>query len=515
MSFQELQQDVFNVVPENKKLILRDYQEQAINNLRKSIASGHKRIILQQEVGSGKTVAASEIMRLASEKQRKTLFLAPRRQLIYQTYETLKGFGINCGMIMSGERAFHQPFAQVGSVDTITTRLRNGTMDLPEADTVIVDEAHAMFSKNRLELFDRYPFVIALSATPCLANGKGMGGFYTDLILGPSTQELIDGGNLVPMKYFGADAPDLEAVGLNSDGDYIESQLAEASDKPELIGSIYRNYKRIAGDRPTAIFAVNRKHAQSIYDEFLSHGIKCDYIDAFTTTEERDAIKHRMEKGITKVVINILVMAFGTNWPFISCVIVARVTRNIAAWRQMLGRGSRPHELSGKIDCYVIYHGKNFDDLGRLEDEIEWSLDDKETVRERREAKKKKENEPKEQKCPECNTMFKGRRTCPACGFQHIKEGEQIPYHEADLVELKSNPKPTPVDKSQFYAELLGYAMKHKKSTSFALAIFRDKFKEWPYNKNSIKPIEPSKETIGYIKHARIKWVKGKGSKAA
>lgn len=490
--------EVVNVI---KELELRGYQTDLVDLVRKSIMAGHKRILLQLWVGGGKTIISAEIMKLAAVKLKRSLFVAPRRQLVYQSSETFTSYGINNGMIMAGEQRFNQPLIQVGSIDTITCRVNSGKIELPQADFLIVDEAHAVFSKERLKILSQYKIVIGITSTPALANGKGMGSFYTDMVQGPTMKEMVDMGFLVPMRYFGADAPDLAAVKLNADGDYQERALAEASDKPELIGAIYDNYKKIAGNRSTLIFAVNRKHAQSIFQEFLSHGVKADYIDGNTETEERDAIRDRVISGETKVVINIVVLAFGTDWGIFSCVIIARVTKNISAWIQMIGRGSRLHP--GKNDCYVIYHGTNWDELGRIDDDIEWSLDDKTTVKERKEKAKKESSEGKDITCRDCSFVFRASKSCPRCGCTMIQRGEAIPTHAATLVELTKVEKFTPAQKQQFYSELIGFCRRHSKPDSFGLAIFKEKYSEWPFRKN-IPASEPSIETLNYIKSRQI-----------
>lgn len=489
---------------------LRDYQAKLVADVRSSLARGNSHVIMQSHVGSGKTVIATEIMRLAVEKRKRVLFLAPRRQLIYQTVETLQAYGINAGMIMAGERRFSMPLVQVASFDTITARVGAGRMELPEADIVIVDEAHMCVSPARIKVLSHYKMVIGLTATPALANGKGMGFFYQDIVESLSMAEMVKQGYLVPMRYFIGEAPDLSHVGLNADGDYIEKQLAEATDTPTLIGDIYTNWRRIASDRTTLIFAVNRRHAVHIHDEFLSHGVASAYIDGDTPKEERENIRQAVEAGRVQVVINIGVMVAGVNWPRISCVIIARPMRNIANWMQCLGRGARLHWT--KEDCIVIYHGSNFDELGMIDDPIEWSLDDKTTVRERKEKAKKEAKEPKDITCGDCGTVFKARRSCPNCGYEMIASGEEIPVHQADLQEIK---KIKSVDKSRFYAELLGYCQKTGKRTSYALAVFKERFGAWPYGKKSIAPIEPSQEVLNYIKSRQIAFAKAKAKAVA
>jgi superfamily II DNA or RNA helicase len=487
-------------------MILRDYQEKLIHDVRESIRKGHKRILMQLWVGGGKTVISAEIMKLAYAKYKRSLFIAPRRQLVYQASETFTNYGINNALIMAGELQFNQPLVQVASIDTLVTRIKNGRMSYPDAAIVIQDEAHAAMSEERLKILGHYPLVIGITSTPALANGRGMGSFYTDIVEGPTMKEMVDNGFLVPMRYFGAESPDLANVKLNSDGDYQEKGLAEASDKPELIGAIYDNYKRIAGDRTTLIFAVNCKHAQHIHNEFLSHGVNSDYIDAHTDTDERAAIKRRVESGQTKVIVNIGVMAFGVDWPIISCVIIARVTRNISTWIQYLGRGTRLYP--GKSECICIYHGDNFLELGMIDEPIEWNLEDKTTIKERKEKAAKEAKEPKEITCKQCGYIFKSRRDCPKCGCKMIPFGEAIPFHKADLIELTKPEKFSSEYKETFYRCLLGYARQHRYKEGWAYWQYKEKFGVGPAWKKEMR--EPSADVINWIKYQNIKKAKAR-----
>jgi superfamily II DNA or RNA helicase len=206
--------------------------------------------------------------------------------------------------------------------------------------------------------------------------------------------------------------------------------------------------------------------------EFVSHGVAAEYIDAFTDDDEREAMKQRVMTGVTKVVVNIGVMAFGTNWPIISCVIVARNTRNISSWIQMVGRGTR--KFPGQKDCIVIYHGANFDDLGRLEGITSWDLNPNETIRERQERiKKAKEvKEKKDITCQNCGYVFKSARACPQCKHKNASKGEKVPIHEAKLERVE----PEKTGRRDFYAQLLGYAREHGYKYGWAGYTFRNKY---------------------------------------
>ena len=101
---------------------LRPYQESAIAALRTSLRSGKRRPILVSPTGSGKTVVATEVIRMAREKSRSVLFLAPRRELIYQASERFGNAGIRHGVIMAGEPRDIMADVQIASFDTLHAR---------------------------------------------------------------------------------------------------------------------------------------------------------------------------------------------------------------------------------------------------------------------------------------------------------------------------------------------------------------------------------------------------------
>jgi DNA repair protein RadD len=56
---------------------LRDYQQDAIEALRASLASGKKRPVVQMPTGAGKTICAAEIVRMARLKGNSVIFTVP------------------------------------------------------------------------------------------------------------------------------------------------------------------------------------------------------------------------------------------------------------------------------------------------------------------------------------------------------------------------------------------------------------------------------------------------------
>jgi len=90
----------------------------------------------------------------------------------------------------------------------------------------------------------------------------------------------------------------------------------------------------------------------------------------------------------------------------------------------------------------------------------------------------------------------------------NIALGEALPFHEVDLVEIKQ--VDSPKYKENFYAMLLGYCKEKGKTDKYALAIFRQRFDAWPYNKKHITPTPPDKEVKDYITSRNIAYAKRK-----
>src|SRR5688572_9143004 len=123
----------------NRKLHL--HQTRAIDLLRQSLAGGHRRPLLQLPTGAGKTVIAAAIVESALAKGNRVLMTVPLLSLVDQTVERFAENGIHAVGVMQGMHPATdctQP-VQVASAQTLRRRA------IPEADLVIVDEAHKQF----------------------------------------------------------------------------------------------------------------------------------------------------------------------------------------------------------------------------------------------------------------------------------------------------------------------------------------------------------------------------------
>ena len=480
------------------KAVLRDYQTDAIGKLRKSLSSGHKRPVVQMPTGAGKTIAAAEIVRMARSKDKRVLFCVPSISLIDQTVEKFERHDIwELGVIQSmHERTDPSQPVQVCSVQTLARRKL-----LPEADLVIVDECHVMFKFYETwfssEQWKDVP-VVGLTATPW---AKGMGRLYDDLIIGTTTQELIDLKHLSDFKVFAPASPDLSGVSVVA-GDYNKLQLGKAMDKAPLVADIVSTWLEKGENRPTICFAVNRTHAKHIQTLFLEAGVPTGYMDAYTDLLERAEIAKQFADGDLRVVCNVGVLTTGVDWD-VRCIILARPTKSEILYTQMIGRGLRTAE--GKDHCLVLDHSDTTLRLGFVTDISYDRLDDGAG----RGAVQREKAIPLPKACPKCTFLKPPRtQTCPSCGFK-AEAVDKVASVTGTLAELTRDGKKqvsayTTKEKETFYGELRGYAIGKGFKDGWAYWAYKDKFGVGPANTFKGIALSPSSATLSWIRHRNI-----------
>lgn len=474
---------------------LRQYQVDSINDLRKAILKGHKRIVLQLATGGGKTTIASEMIRKANEKGKKCLFLADRIELVEQTSKRLDYEGIDHGIIMGNhERYKPHSINQVCSPQTLARRAT------PAADLVIIDECHVAYGihKKIMQAMPNTVF-IGLSATPFT---KGLGKLYSNLVVGATTIKLTDEGYLVPVKVFAPSKPDLTKLRTVA-GDYDEKELFARVNKPKLVADIVDTWIKRGENRPTIGFAVNVLHSQALCEQFKDRGIRAAHIDSYMPTKLREQLVNDFKDGYIKVLFNVGILDKGFDYPEASCLIMARPTKSLMLYIQQAGRVLRPHPT--KEDAIILDHAGNTQAHGFVTDDLPQELDD---GTKRKVEPSQKKQEEKGTLCTSCAYVKKKYEyKCPCCGFTPKKKDAGIDVEKGDLLEV-TRTKITMVDKQKLYSELLYVEVEKGYKRGFAAQMYRNKFGVWPKGLNDIPRI-PSLDTMNYIKSRMIQFTNG------
>lgn len=477
---------------------LRNYQISAIESLRSSLATGHKRPVVALPTGAGKTVIAASIIRMAREKNRRVAFVVPSLTLIDQTVARFESNGIWEIGVMQAMHEMTDPNmpVQVCSIQTLARR------KVPDVDIVIVDECHVQF-KFLIEWMGReewksIPFV-GLSATPW---ARGMGKVWDDLIIATTTEELIRIGHLSPFRCYAPAHPDLSGVKTVA-GDFDLKGLSEAMQRGALVADIVSTWMQRGEDRPTVCFAVDRLHAKNICDRFVESKIAAEYMDAFTPMEERNQIIRRFSGGETKILCNVGVLTTGFDAD-VRCIILARPTKSEMLYVQMIGRGLRTAE--GKDHCLILDHSDSTVRLGFVTDIRHDVLDDGVASK----TSKPRDAVPLPKECPKCTFLMPPRtKVCPACGHER-KALSGVEEVSGDLVELTPRrtvkaAQWTMGQKQAFFSELLLHSNLRGYKPGWASWTYKDRLGVWP--DRSLAKIQAqsiSAETESWIRHRNI-----------
>jgi DNA repair protein RadD len=488
-----------NITPNSALRPLRLHQERGLSGLRRSLASGHKRPMLQAPTAFGKTLLAAHIVTGALGKGKRVAFCVPRLTLIDQTVAAFAYEGILAVGVMQGYHPLtdgSQP-VQVCSAQTLSRR------KYPDVDLVIVDEAHEHHKSIFRWMADcpDIPFV-GLSATPW---SRGLGKHYDDLIVAATTSELIDAGYLADFVAYAPSDPDLSDVSTRA-GEFQQDELADAMDTAQITGDIIETWLKRGDNRPTVAFCVNRNHAKHVAERFEEAGVAVEYIDGETSREDRERAFSRFKSGETKVLASIGVLTTGFDAD-VRCIIDAQPTKSRILFVQKIGRGLRTAE--GKDKLIILDHAGNHLRLGRVTDISQTRLDD---GKKREGSGKKEKSEPLPKLCPECKAVLGyNARECLACGTP-IVATSMVHETEGELVEVGSLKrgagKDGPAEKAQFLAGLRWIAREKGRSPGWVSHNFREKFGVWPNAYGWVQPEEPSLKTLNWVKSRAIAYAK-------
>lgn len=359
----------------------REFQLKAISDVYRELQT-HQRVLLQMPTGAGKTLTACAMAADFIELDQVVVFVVHRKELLKQTSQTFKAFGIEHSYIAAGMP--HDPKARVfvAMIDTMNSWLARGKLAdfMPRIGAMFVDEAHRTARAWQRVIFAATnAVVIALTATPERPDDI-LAETYQALIRGPEPAWLMGENYLARYKAFTPYTPDLKGVGT-SDGDYAVADLEKRMNTPALVGDAVATYKRYAMGLRTISFCVSVAHSKAVTQAYNDAGIPAAHLDGEMSDEERDAVVKRYADGELLILTCAILLSDGfdlaanaNTTKTVDCVQVLRPTKSRKLWLQMIGRALRwaPDKIAILLD-----HGGccQREGLGLPDEYQEWSLE--------------------------------------------------------------------------------------------------------------------------------------------
>jgi len=267
----------------------RSYQEDLIAGFAAELAAKRNPAGVSP-CGSGKSWVACRIAQRAHSKGKSIGFVTVRRVLTHDISSRLTAFGVPHGVIMPGYTDNHHR-TKVASIHTLSSR--GITLDV---DCLFLDEAPIFLGNEFLEVVKRHAHIprVMLTAAPVRADGMGLGRIADSIVMGPTIQDLISKGFLVPTRIFTRDVPDTSSLDVNASGEYNEPQLEALMSRPAIMGNAVKEWLYRANGLPTIVHAVNLAHGAKIVKKFQDAGVNAVLISAETSDSERKRVFDEM-----------------------------------------------------------------------------------------------------------------------------------------------------------------------------------------------------------------------------
>ena len=501
-------------------IVLHQFQRTAVEQVEGELAAGTAKVLLVAPTGAGKTEIASDLIKRLVAKHKRILFLAHRREIIQQTSRKLHRNGVSHGIIMAGADGGLRPQApvQVASIDTLRARaLNRDVIPLPLADIIFIDEAHHARALTYERVIDAYPnaAVIGLTATPCRGDGRGLGNIFAKLIECPQVKELIGLGVLVRSRVYAPIDPDLTGV-RTQNGDYVTDQLASRMNTDKLVGDIVTHWLSYGERRRTVVFAVDVAHSVHIRNEMIRAGVRAEHLDANTPINERETILAHLASGETELVTNCMVLTEGWDMPQVGCCILARPTKQMGLYRQMIGRVLRA--AAGKQDAIILDHSGACYRHGLPEDPVEWTLATDRRAANPAHEKRKVGGEFRLRECPECNALM-AIPPCGHCGWLPKPRARDVEVADGELGLVIGGraqaPLYDPATRARWHGMLAFIARNRGHKPEWTAHRYREKFGSYPPWGTVVEPIAASPEVYSWVKSRQIAFAKAHNRGAA
>lgn len=374
---------------------LFDHQIAAIEKIEKILREPGARVLLHMPTGAGKTRTAMRAVadRFLEDRAALVIWLAYSEELCEQAVEEFKGAWRH-----AGNRAvpIHRFFG-VHSPDLLSPSCKTGLIvaglgktyraaqkrDLflttlaDRVSLVVIDEAHQAVAETYKSVL-RYLVekhgagLMGLSATPGrtwndVAADKALAEFFD------RTKVTLDVG-MHPVDFLIKEGfiAKVRVKQVSHDGQLSESDRARIERSLEIPNDVLAKLASDAGrnlkiiDRVEElirnkhqriiVFAASISHARDLSLILYARGHSAFYVDAGTPKDVRDQIieRYKEDGGEPRIICNYGVLTAGFDAPRTTAVVIARPTKSLVLYSQMVGRAIRGPKVGGSKHCDVV-----------------------------------------------------------------------------------------------------------------------------------------------------------------
>ena len=403
------------LTPEAESIVLQDYHEDsvgkepryyqinAVNAVTEAIAKGRDRVLLIMATGTGKTYTVFQIIwRLwKAGLKKRILFLADRNVLVDQTMvNDFRPFGGAMTKLSTEAKTIQWTSATTRSVDTayevylalyqaitgpeenqkVYRRLSPSFFDL-----IVIDECHrgsAADDSAWREILEYFSSAtqIGLTATPRETKYGSNISYFGEPVYTYSLKQGILDGFLAPYKVVrmlidrDVEGYRPELGKLDRDGQEVEDRIYGVDDydktlvideRTQLVASKITTFMKQSGDRyqKVIVFRVDQEHAARMRQALVNEN--SDLVDENQryvmriTGDDREGQAELSnfidpESSHPVMVTTSRLLSTGVDVQTCRLIVIDRIVGSMPEFKQIMGRGTRLHEESGKLYFTLI-----------------------------------------------------------------------------------------------------------------------------------------------------------------
>ncbi len=335
---------------------LRDYQIECVDKIL-NMKDGDRGLVWISTGGGKSVILASVINKLVNENKRVMICMDQieiRDQIINSLLSVNKDLEKEIGIVQGNSDQINIGKITICSRQTLAydnfRRLDNLSRDYSH---IFIDECHRGVSAlnkivNRL---DDNIICCGFTATPYGETSK----LFNKLVYKKDIESLIEDGYLVSPKSFKVrtdiSLQDIKIIG----GEFVLSQLDKrinVEPRNEIIVKSYIDYVQADNRKHCIVFCSSIDHCDSLVNTFKKYNIDARSIDSQDDAKERKKILNDFKSGKFAILCNVGICTTGFDYPPTDAILLARPTKSLTLFTQMVGRGLRISE--NKKDCLII-----------------------------------------------------------------------------------------------------------------------------------------------------------------
>jgi len=366
----------------------RQYQSDSVEKAVQFFSTAERnRPMMVLPTGSGKSLIIAYIVK---QLRGKVLVLQPSLELLEQNY--LKYSHVIEEHPDLVPATIYSASAGVKEVSRVTFAMIGSIYKKPElfedVSYVIIDECHEV-PPSRTSMYMKFlsvlpaqvvgltatPFRLKTYSDPWVRNKKfskinllnrEKPSFFNKFLHITQIKEMYDLGFLCPINYIEMRWDNTGLV-LNSTGaEYSDKSLKEVIDRNKIIeripGIIEQGFKKNRTSCLVFVRSVEEARHLASITPFSN------YVHAETDKDERAKMIKGFKSGNIKTIFNVGILTRGFDYPGLDTVILARPTKSLTLYMQMLGRGIR--NAPGKTNLALVDMCGNVERFGKIEEFI-------------------------------------------------------------------------------------------------------------------------------------------------